>query len=344
MNLLKVIEDLVYDKGLDKESVLSIVLQGIKAAYAAKYPSLNISVSPKSNLDNDKFFDVFVVKTVVDDVTNESSEISFKKAKSDFPKAKVGQEVLVPLKDSLGRVDIIVAKDFISDSIKKLEQNSVYEAFKDRVGELVSGTIHKKEAAGYVISLGDVEAFLPNSNVGFLQDGRSSTPIKAAIKEVFSYSNKGYQIVLDRTSAQYIAKIFALEIPEIFEGLVEIVKAERICGYKTKIAVRSRSKNIDPVGSCVGVAGSRIKPILAEMGQERIDLVLWTDDFEMNLKNALKPGEINKFLASPDKSLVEVWVDEDQKSLVIGKSGGNIGLASRLLGASIKIRQDDTIA
>lgn len=340
MNFSSVVEDLVYDKGLDKDRVLRVVSDGIAAAFKAKWPNSSFQVSLDKNVASG--FAVLVRKAVVPVVADPEVEISLKKASVIDPAAKEGAFVLVPFEEKLGRIDILVAKDFISEAIRRLEQDHVYQIFKGRVGELVSGTLHKQEFSGYAVNLGEAQAFLPKSNAGDLEF-RSGAPIKAVLREVLQYTGKGYQVVLDRSSVDYVVKMLSLEIPEIFQGVVEVVGAERIFGYKTKVMVRSKAKNIDPVGACVGLAGSRIKPILADLGRERIDLIPWIDDREMLLQKVLKPGEIVQSSFSSDGKRVVIVVEPDQKSLIIGKNGGNINLASRLLGVEIKIRQDEEV-
>lgn len=345
MNLSSVIEDLIYDKGLDRSKVLEIVSQGMIAAYQAKYPNAEFKVNLLTSKDNISI-DVLIKKAVVDVSSGDDlSEITEKKAKLLGIQASVGSEVWVPFTVALGRVDILVAKSSISEAIKKLEQNYIFEIFKNRVGTLVSGTIHKQELSGYAVNLGEAIAFLPRSCAAGITDAfTSGAPVKAIIREVLPFTGKGYQVILDRSAADYVAKLFELVIPEVLEGLVDIVKAERICGYKTKVVVRSRAKNVDPVGACVGMAGSRIKPILAELGAERIDLVSWTDDQELFLRRCLMPGTVEKIIFSADGLSADLVVDDEQKSLIIGKGGGNINLASRLSGIQVRILHDDNFS
>ena len=340
MSFKDVIEDLVYDKGLDQAKVLEIVTHGLAVAYKAKYPTYNFKVVLSKDMEAE--FEVFAKKQVADEIVNPDVQINLKKALGINSAAKIDSEVLVPFAGSLGRVDILVARGAISEAIKRLEQDHVYQIFSKRVGELVTGTLHKQEFSGCAINLGEVIAFLPKSCTPPL-NANSGAPIKAIIREVLQYTSKGYQVILDRASANYVAKIFELEIPEVFEGIVEIVKAERICGYKTKILVRSKAKNIDPVGSFVGIAGSRIKPILAELGTERIDLIPWTDDREALLRKSLKPGEVRRVSFSQDYSSADVWVAPEEKPLIIGKNGGNINLASRIMGLHIRVNDEDVL-
>lgn len=344
MSFANVVEDLVYDKGLDKGKVLDIVSQGIIDAYKARWPRQDFKVVISKNAPMG--FEISSKKHIVAIVEDPSLEITAKKAKIYSPSAEDGADVYVPFDVPLGRVDILVAKSSISDAIKRLEQDYIYQCFKNRVGDLITGSLHKQELSGYTVNLGEATAFLPKSCTPDL-DFKSGAPIKATIREVVQYTSKGYQIILDRSSANYVVKLFEMEIPELSERqitggfAIEILKAERISGYKTKLLVKSNSKNIDPVGSCVGVAGSRIKPILADLGRERIDLIPWCEDKEMLLKRCLKPGDVHRVVFSQDGSFVNIWVSSEDKALIIGKNGGNINLASRILEIGIKVHQDE---
>ena len=343
MNLSGVIEDLVYDKGLDKDRVLDIVCKGIEVALTAKNPDLVYVVKfDETKEDN---LGIFIKKTIVDEVENNNLQISVQKAKQSGIFGQVGSEILIPYQDALSRVDILKSRGYISEGIRRLEQSHIYEIFKDKVGDLVTGTVYRAEAYGFVVNLGETLAFLPASCAVNPNEIKVGGAVKSIIRDVLPYSEKGSQVVLDRSGSDYVEKVFELEIPEIFEGLVEIVKSARIAGYKTKMIVRSNAKNVDPVGSCVGLQGSRIKPILNELGGERIDLIPWVEDKGLLLQRALKSKgmtkEISRVHFSHDGLAAEVWVDVDQKSSIIGKNGGNVSLASKLLDINIKIFQEE---
>lgn len=340
MNLSAVIEDLVEDRGLDKDQVISVVCQGILAAYAKKYPDETFSVSFNRKSGE---VEVFTEKKVVSSLSNNKVEISLKKAKAINPKAKINSMVSVPFDGKIGRVEILVAKQVIANKIKELEQSVVYEEFKDKEGLIISGVAHKKERAGLVVKIGDVLALLPKENLIPNENIHMGHPIKVLLKEVLPVSRGDYQLILDRASAEFVKKLIAFEIPEVFEGIVEIKKIVRIPGYKTKAIVFSRGKDIDPVGTCIGVGGARIKPILKELGQEKIDLIEWNDSIEVLIKNSLKPADIDRVeLLGEDKAVV--WLTQDQRSFAIGKMGQNILLASRLVGLSLQLQDINPLA
>ncbi len=250
---------------------------------------------------------------------------------------KEGVRLKVPFEHKVGRIEVLTAKQIIANKIGELEQESTYQEFKDKEGTIVSGVVHKRERSGFAVKIGEVMALLPKENLISQEDLRVGHPVRALLKEVLSVARGDYQLILDRASSDFVKKIIEIEIPEVFEGIVEIKKIVRIAGYKSKVIVTSTSKEIDPVGTCVGVGGSRIKPILRELGQEKIDLIEWTDVLETLVKNSLKPAEIDKVeIEGEEKALV--WLAQDQRSLAIGKMGQNILLASRLTGVGIQLQ------
>ena len=263
---------------------------------------------------------------------------------SDAKDAEIGQRITIPFDGTIGRIEIMRAKQVIAQKIKEIEASEIYNAFKDKEGSILQGMVHKVEQNGILVKIQDFLAFLPRSlsvpgekcPVGF--------PIRALLKEVLEVPRSENQLILDRASAQFVEKLFALEIPEVYEKLVEVKKIVRIAGYKTKVAVSSNDANIDPVGTCVGVGGVRIKPILKELGVEKVDIIAWTDSEETLIKNALKPAQINRVEISDNGKSALVWLDDDQRSLAIGKMGQNISLASQLTGLQIELVQSATQA
>lgn len=335
MKLAEVIESLVGERGLDREKVVEIVCDGIRAAYEKKYPEEAFQVIYNKKTGNT---DVFVERVVVNAVEDELSEISLKKARSIVADAALDDLICVPFDDKVGRIEILTAKQVIAGKIRELEQLAVFKEFKDKEGAIVSGTVHKSERAGLSVNLGDVTALLSRENFIPGEALRVGYPVRALLKEVLPAAIGGYQLILDRSSADFVKKLIALEIPEVYEGIVEVKRIVRIPGYKTKIAVVTNSNDIDPVGTCVGVGGVRIKPILKELGHEKIDLVAWTENTEHLVASSLKPAEIDKVeIFEPGKA--RVWLSEDQRSFAIGKLGQNIALAARLAGIEIQLQE-----
>ncbi len=333
MNLLEVIEDLVEERGLDKENVISAVCEGVLVAFQKKFPDVKLSVSFDSKAGE---LQAFVEKEVVPSSKDREDQISLRKAKVYYPKVKLGEIIEVPFEHKIGRIEILTAKQIIANKIRGLEQSAVYEDYKDKQGTIVSGTVYKRERSGFAVKMGDITALLPVDGIIPNEELRAGLPIRALLREVLPASRGDYQLILDRASADFVKKLLEIEIPELFEGIVEFKKVVRSPGYKTKAVVASNSREIDPVGTCVGVGGSRIKPILRELGQEKIDLIGWTDDQEVLVKNSLKPAEIDK--VAIEDGYATVWLAQDQRSLAIGKMGQNISLASRLVGLEIQLQ------
>ncbi len=334
MNLTDVIDSLVEERGLDREKVVAIVCEGISAAYSKKYPGVTFYVTYNKKTGN---LDVASDKEVVAVVTDEDFEITLRRAKTVDQTAALGVILQVPFEEPVGRIEILTAKQMIASKIRDLEQLAIYEEYKDKEDTIVTGMVHKRERAGYAVSVGEVLAILPFENVIPQEVVRIGHPVRALLKEVYQVARGDYQLVLDRVSGDFVQRLLEIEIPEVFEGLVEIQTVVRIPGYKTKIIVASNRKEIDPVGTCVGVGGARIKPILRELGQEKIDLIQATDSMEKLVRYSLKPAEIDR-VEVMDGGKVTVWLAPDQRSYAIGKMGQNINLASKLVGLEIQLQ------
>lgn len=339
VSLSDVIEALVDERGLEKEVLNKIVCEGMLSAYEKRYPELRLRVSFDKKTDS---LAIETEKDIVSSVEDEDLQISLRKAKGIDPQAKTGETLWVPFEGTIGRIEILRAKQVIAQKIRQIESAAVYNEFKNKEGSVLQGTIHKTERSGILIKLQDYMAFLPKSLSIPGEKLAVGYPIRALLKEVLEVPRNENQLILDRSSAAFVEALFGLEIPEVFEKLVEIKKIVRIAGYKTKVAVVSNDSNIDPVGTCVGVGGVRIKPILKELGSEKIDIISWTDDAEALIRNSLKPAEINRVELSDDGALARVWLDDDQRSLAIGKMGQNIALGSQLTGVKIELVQSDT--
>lgn len=342
MNLFDVIEELVEDKGLDREVLSNIICEGMLAAYQRKYPELQLQAKYDKKTGEVAILVCKKVVASVGDVEDDLAQISLKKARFINKDAQVDDELWLLFEGTIGRIEILRARQVIASGIRHIEAEMVYKQFQEKEGHIVVGIIHKCERGGMTIKLDENLAFLPNSFtipgdkciVGF--------SIRALLKEVLIEPKNDNQLILDRASELFLQRLFELEIPELFEKLIEIKRIVRIAGYKSKIIVCSNDLNIDPVGTCVGVGGSRIKPILKELGNEKIDIIAWSDTPEVLVKNALKPAEVNRVEISAN-GVARVWVDEDQRSLAIGKMGQNIALASRLAGMEIQLVQSSPI-
>lgn len=337
MNLSGVIDELVEERGLSRDVLSSIISEGILAAYERKFPMLVLKAHYDKKTDE---IQVQVEKEVVATAHDELNQISLRKARFIHKDAEIGEKIWLPFEEKIGRIEILKAKQIIASKIRKIEADAVYNEFKPKEGSVVHGVIHKIERSGIVVKVQDTLAFLPKSLsiptdkfiVGF--------PLRALLKEVLPEPRNENQLILDRASEAFLIKLFELEIPEVFEKLVEIKKAVRSAGYKSKVAVISNDPNIDPVGTCVGVGGVRIKPILKELNGEKVDVINWSESKESLIRDALKPAVVSRVNVADDEN-ADIWLEEDQRSLAIGKMGQNISLASRLVGMHLNIVQNN---
>lgn len=338
MKLADVIDELVEERGLEKEALSSIVCEGMLAAYQRKYPDLVFKAEEDAATGD---LVVFVQKQVVNTVEDDWTEISLKKARNIDKDISPDDHLWIPFEGKIGRVEVLRARQVIASKIKQVEAKIIYDQFKNKQGQIIIGTIHKAERNGVLVKFGDVYAFLPYSLSIPGEKFAVGYTVRALLKEVLLEPQGDNQLILDRISPQFLEALFKLEIPEVFESLVEVKKIVRAPGYKSKVAVFSHDKNIDPVGTCVGVGGSRIKPILKELSGETIDVFLWSESLPLFVKNSLKPAAIDRVEVSPDGSAAHVWLGEDQRSLAIGKGGQNIFLASQITGVSIQLVRED---
>jgi N utilization substance protein A len=336
VKLVDVIEELVEERGLDRSVLRAVVEEGLLAAYAKKYPSYLF----KAETDRKKGeVAVLIEKKVVATPEDEDQEIGLKKARFVNKDAAVGDMLWLPFEKPIGRIEVLWARQIIAQKIRKIEADAIYNKFKGQQGEVVVGVVNKCERNGVVVKIGDASAFLPYSLsipnekcvVGF--------SLRALLKEVLPEPRGDNQLILDRASEEFVAKLFQLEFPEVFEGIIEIKKIVRIAGYKSKVMVVSHDLNIDPVGTCVGIGGSRIQPILKELENEKIDVVAWSPVLETLVKGALKPAKIDSVEIVDGGKVARVFLDDDQRSLAIGKMGQNIALASRLCDMDIQLVQ-----
>ena len=335
MKLSGVIDELVEERGLDKDVLRDIISEGMLAAYMRKFPDLILKAEYDKQTDEIK---ISVQKEVVATAVDEDTQISVRKARHIDKDLEVGTTIWLPFEGKIGRIEILRAKQIIASRIRAIEAEAVYNEFKPKEGTIIHGVIHKIERSGISIKVQDTLAFLPKSLTIPTDKFIVGYPIRALLKEVLPEPRNENQLILDRASEAFLIKLFEFEIPEVFEKLVEIKKAVRAPGYKSKVVVISHDPNIDPVGTCVGVGGVRIKPILKELEGEKIDVIAWVDSVEDMVKSSLKPAVVNRVEFVDDEN-ANIWLEEDQRSLAIGKMGQNISLASRLVGMNLHIVQ-----
>lgn len=340
MNLAEVIESLIDERSLDREKVIEVIRDGVAMAYRKKYPELTFQTRYNTKTHT---VEVLVERHIVAGVPSSvDSEISLRKAKTIDENAVVGGTVFEPFEQTIGRIEMSAARQFIAGGIRNIEQQAVYVEFKDKEGTIINGRVHKKERSGFVVKMGETMAFLPKSCTIPEENLRTGYPVRALLKEVLPSARGDHQLILDRASSLFVQKLLELEIPEVFEGVVEVKQVVRVPGYKSKVVVASNSKDIDPVGTCVGVGGVRIRPILKELGQEKVDLIEYTEDLEQLVASALKPAEIDRVSVDEVNGRATVWLSQDQRSFAIGKQGQNIALVSRLTGLHVQLQEDLT--
>jgi N utilization substance protein A len=282
----------------------------------------------------------FAKVEVVEQARSRHTQISLAEARRTKPDAKVGDEIEIEITTrDFGRIAAQTAKQAIVQKIRQLEKEIVVKEYKDRLGDIVSGTILRSERGDLIVDLGRVEAIMPARERVQTEEYQVGDRIRAYILSVQDHTS-GHHIVLSRSHPNFVKRLFELEISEITDGTVEIKGIAREAGFRTKIAVTSRDEKVDPVGACVGMKGMRVKNIVRELLGEKIDIVRWSADTKTYVTNALNPAKLNKLTIDEDQHKVTVVVDADQLSLAIGKRGQNARLTSKLLGWKIEIEKN----
>lgn len=336
--LFQVIDQISREKGISKEILVEALESALLSAMRKKYGGRsNISLTIDRG---DCSIKVFETKNIVKEVTDSDLEISVKEAKKLIPGKKEGETLDFPLDlHDLGRIAAQTAKQVIFQRVREAERDVIYNEFKDKSGQIVGGMIIRREKGYYYMSLGKTEAVLPVKETLPNENLKRGDSVKAIIEDV-RITTKGPAIVVSRTSPQFVAGLFKMEVPEINEGLVVIKDIVREPGERTKIAVYSTDNAIDPVGSCVGMKGTRVQSIVRELRGERIDIIPWTDDPRIIIARALSPAAVDKIGINEEGKTAMVVVNDQQLSLAIGKKGQNVRLAMKLTGWDIDIISD----
>lgn len=281
------------------------------------------------------------VITVVEEVEDEAVEIDLKTAKLDTPDVEIGKTIETPLPPiEFGRVQSQMAKQVIMQKVREAERARQYEEFRDRVGEIINGIVKRVEYGHIIVDLGRADGLIRREQTLPRENVKNGDRIRAYIYEVRE-EQSGSQIFLSRSHPQFMAALFAQEVPEVYDGIIEIVAVARDPGSRAKIGVRSNDGAIDPVGACVGMRGSRVQAVVNELQGERIDIIPWNDDAATLIVNALQPAEVAKVVLDEDENRIEVVVPDDQLSLAIGRRGQNVRLASQLSGWAIDIMTEE---
>ena len=333
--LLQVADTVARDKGIDKDEVLEAMEQAIQKAGRSKYGQeydIRAEIDRRSGEIR-----LLRFREVVDEVENDATQMPLAAAKRLNAEAEIGDFITDPLPPiDFGRIAAQTAKQVIVQKVRDAERQRQYAEFKDRVGEIVNGLVKRVEFGNIVVDLGRAEAMLRRDELLPRESFRQGERVRAYVFDVRP-ETRGPQIFLSRTRPEFMAKLFAQEVPEIYDGIIEIKSVARDPGSRAKIAVLSRDSGIDPVGACVGMRGSRVQAVVGELQGEKIDIIPWSSDPATFVVNALAPAEVSKVVMDEEQRRIEVVVPDDQLSLAIGRRGQNVRLASQLTGWDIDI-------
>jgi transcription termination/antitermination protein NusA len=339
--LMQTIEALAKEKGIEANTIITAIEDAVLTA-SRKYYKTNENLKTRFNPETGQV-DLFAIKHIVTDVTNDATEISLKEAQDLYgEEAEVDMEIEFPKRtDVLGRIAAQTAKQVIFQKVREAERENIFAEYNDRVGEVINSTVKRFENGDLVVEIGRVEAVLPRKEQSRAESYTPGERIRAVIKGV-NRSAKGPQIVLSRTDPALLIKLFEQEVPEIYDGTVMIRGAVREAGDRAKVAVYSRERDVDPVGACVGMKGTRVQAIIRELRGEKIDIVEWSDDPVQLVTNALSPAKVQRVSIVDERDrIMEVVVEDKQLSLAIGKKGQNVRLAAKLTGWRIDIKSEE---
>jgi len=341
-DLKRLIEQLGKDKGIDKEIIVEALETAILTAAKKK---LGQALDMESHYNEEVGeIEVFRFMTVVENVLNPDTQISMKEARETVDEeAELGDSLGMKIEAStFGRIAVQTAKQIIIQKVRDAERDMIYEEYKDKKGELVNGFVQRFEGGSIIVNLGKSEGVIPPAEQIHKEGFKRGERIRAYICEVKRIS-KGPQIILSRTHPGLLKALFEIEVPEISEGLIEIVSVAREPGNRSKISVKTLDKDIDPVGACVGMRGSRVQSVVQELRGEKIDILPCSDDQMTYVCNALSPAKVDRVYMDENLRFMEVIVPDDQLSLAIGKNGQNVRLAARLTGWKIDVKSESMI-
>ena len=336
------IEAVCKEHGIDRDIVIEAVKEAVRAAARKQFKSgeeIQVEWTPETGLE------IFASKVVVEEVENPGRELSLDEAKElAGDEVEVGDELQLPMPmEDMGRIAAQTAKQILFQKVRDAVRANVYEQYIDKVGDLVNGYVKRFERGDIIVDLGTVESVLPRNQQSRGEQWNQGERIRVVIDDV-SKESKGPQVVTSRTSPELLKRLFEMEVPEIYDGTVVIKSAVREPGERAKIAVASTERDVDPVGACVGMKGSRVQAIIRELRGEKIDIIEWSDEPSVFAANALSPAKVNQVrITDIEHRQMEVIVNEDQLSLAIGKRGQNVRLATKLVGWNIDIRSEEEL-
>ncbi len=341
--LSRIIDQISRDKGIDRQLLVEGLEEAVMQAARKKFGQRrDMEVRYNEELGE---IELFQFRTVVEKVEDEQTEISLQEASVLDPEVELGDDLGSKMEDvaELGRIAAQSAKQVIIQRMKDAESDVVFEMYKDRQGEIVNGIVQRFERGNIIVNLGRTDAILPASQQMPRRSYRQGDRIRAYLLEV-KHTSKESQLVLSRTDERFLAKLFTEEVPEIADGVVKIMGVCREPGSRAKIAVSSTESDVDPVGACVGMKGSRVQNVVQELQGEKIDIVPWSPDPARFVSNALAPAQISMVVVDEEKKTLVVVAPDDQLSLAIGRQGQNVRLASKLLGWNIEVKGEQKYA
>jgi N utilization substance protein A len=338
--LYQQIEMLSREKHIEPEVVVSAIEDAMVVA-ARKFYKTEEDLRAKFNAETGQV-DVYSVHMVVEEVTDPKKEISLAEAKKKNPAAEVGTEITAAKPtDVLGRIAAQTAKQVILQKVREAERDTIYNEYHTRVGEMVTVIVKRAEGPDLIVDMGRTEARLPKREQSKLETYNIGERLRVVIKMV-DRAAKGPQVIVSRADASLVQRLFEMEVPEIYDGTVQIRFAAREAGERTKVAVMSRDKDVDPVGACVGMKGMRVQSIIRELRGEKIDIIPYSEETVAFAQKALSPAKVTRVqIVDPESKKLEVIVEDSQLSLAIGKKGQNVRLASKLIGWDIDIKSEE---
>jgi N utilization substance protein A len=332
--LIQVVDQISKEKGISKEMVIEAVESALVSAAKKKYGTQRIAVQIDPKRGD---IVMYAYKKVVPEVTNPEEEITLEDAQVQFPEAEMDGEVPFQVEfEGFGRIAAQTARQVIVQKVREAERDVVFREFNDKIGQLVNGIVLRHEKGAYFVDLGKTEAVLPAREQVPRESYRRGDRVRAFVLEVKDTS-KGPQVVLSRSHPDFVAKLFEMEVPEIYENIVEIKGVVREAGDRSKIAVASKEAQVDPVGACVGMKGARVQAVVRELRGEKIDIIPWSEDPRVFIAKALSPAVVEKVGVTEEDRAALAVVADAQLSLAIGKKGQNVRLAAKLTGWKIDI-------
>ena len=333
---LSILEQLSRDKGIDKDILIDALKSAVEVAARKRYPAVKELQSEFNESTGE--VEIYLEKTVVETVDLPDEHISLEDASAFSEDVQVGDQVLVQqVMENYGRTAAQLAKQVIIQKVREAEIDLIYNEYIDRKGELINGMVHRMEHGDLIVDLGKTEGILPRREQVFLESFNRGERIRAYVLDVRK-TPKNALVILSRTHVGLIKRLFEMEVPEISEGMVEIMGVVREPNGRTKIAVRTNDREIDAVGACVGMRGMRVQSIVQELRGEKIDIVEFSEDPETYIKNALSPAKVARIVLNPEEKQMTIIVAEDQMSLAIGKKGQNVRLAAKLVRWKVDIK------